>query len=88
MSDPARYEIRIVPSAERDMKSIPSDVLRRINDTILGLESVPRPKTCKRLRGREGYRMRVGSYRILYLIDDMARTVQVVAVGHRKDVYR
>ena len=88
MSDPPRYDIRIIPSAERDMKPLPSDVLRRINDAILGLESVPRPKTCKRLRGREGYRMRVGSYRILYLIDDMARTVQVVAVGHRKDVYR
>jgi mRNA interferase RelE/StbE len=70
------------------MKSIPSGVFHRIGEAILALESTPRPRTCKRLRGREGYRMRVGDYRILYLVDDASRTVDVVAVGHRKDVYR
>ncbi len=70
------------------MKSLPSSMFRRISEAILLLESTPRPRTCKRLRGREGYRMRIGDYRILYLVDDTSRTVNIVAVGHRKDVYR
>ena len=88
MTDPAGYSIRIMASAERDMKSLPSGAFRRIGDAILALKSAPRPKTCKRLRGREGYRIRVGNYRILYLVNDASRIIEVVAVGHRKDVYR
>ena len=88
MTHPTGYAIRIMASAERDMKSLPSDVFRRVGNAILSLEVAPRPRTCKRLRGRKGYRMRVGDYRILYLVDDASRAVDVVAVGHRKDVYR
>jgi mRNA interferase RelE/StbE len=86
--DPTGYAVRIMASAERDMKPFPSAVFRRISEAILSLESAPRPRACKRLRGREEYRMRVGDYRILYRVDDASRTVDVVAVGHRKDVYR
>ena len=86
--DPPGYAVRIMASAERDMKSLPSSVFHRISDVILSLESGPRPRTCKRLHGREGYRVRVGDYRIIYLVDDASRSVDVVAVGHRKDVYR
>jgi len=82
------YLVRIAPSAEREMKSLPDKMFHRISDAILSLEIAPRPRACKRLRGREGCRMRVGDYRILYLVDDAARTVDIVAVGDRKDVYR
>jgi len=88
VTEPVGYSIRIMKSAERDMTSLPSAAFRRIRDAILSLETVPRPRTCKRLRGREGYRIRVGDYRILFLVDDASRAVDVVAVGHRKDVYR
>jgi mRNA interferase RelE/StbE len=82
------YVIRIKASAERDMESLPRNVLRRIRDAILLLENSPRPRSAKRLQGRQGYRIRVGQYRILYLIDDSQHVVDVVAVGHRRDVYR
>jgi mRNA interferase RelE/StbE len=88
VSDPARYAIRIKASAEQDMASLPSNLLRRLANAILLLESTPRPRTSKRLRGRAGYRIRVGDYRIVYIVDDASRVVEVVAVGHRKDVYR
>jgi mRNA interferase RelE/StbE len=88
VSNPLGYTVRIVASAEREMTSLPSDVFRRISAAILSLESTPRPRSSKRLRGREGYRMRVGDYRILYRVDDPLRTVEIAAVGHRKDVYR
>jgi len=88
VSSPSGYEIRIMASAERDMKSLPPNEFRRISAAILSLESAPRPRASKRLRGREGYRIRVGDYRILYLVDDAIHTVSIVAVGHRRDVYR
>ena len=88
MTDPAGYSIRIMASAERDMKSLPAGMFRRISEAILSLAPTPRLRTCKQLRGREGYRIRVGDYRILYVVDDASRIIDVVAVGHRKDVYR
>ena len=56
---------------------------------MLSLGEVPRPPGCKKLKGDEKtWRIRSGRYRILYQIDDSAKVVTVVGVGHRKDVYR
>ncbi|MBN1345940.1 MAG: type II toxin-antitoxin system RelE/ParE family toxin [Phycisphaerae bacterium] len=56
--------------------------------TLLNLETNPRPRGSKRLRGGDEYRLRVGSYRILYTVDDSGQVVEIIAVGHRRDVYR
>mgnify|MGYP001146854820 CR=1 FL=1 len=48
----------------------------------------PRPPAARKLQGRDGYRVRVGDYRILYTIDDGVLLVVIVTVGHRRDVYR
>jgi mRNA interferase RelE/StbE len=84
----AKYEVRIKDSARREMDSLPSSTHRRISKALLSLESAPRPKNCIRLRGRPEYRIRVGDYRVLYVVDDRSRSVEVMAVGNRKDVYR
>ncbi len=84
----ARYEVRIKASAEREMDRLSANVAHRIAKAILSLETSPRPRGCKKLRGRIEYRLRAGNYRILYVVDDVARTIEVIAVGHRKDVYR
>jgi mRNA interferase RelE/StbE len=63
-------------------------VFDRIAESILSLENDPRPQGSRKLRGLEAYRLRVGAYRILYTIDDGIQTVEIIAVGHRKDVYR
>lgn len=60
----------------------------RIDSAILALESDPRPRSCKRLRATDVHRIRVGDYRVLYTIDDDVRVVEVMAIGHRRDVYR
>ncbi|MEN6367494.1 MAG: type II toxin-antitoxin system RelE/ParE family toxin [Thermoguttaceae bacterium] len=88
MIRPTGYSVQIRASAEREMKSLPPKMFHRVADAILALEVAPRPRTCKRLRGREEYRIRVGDYHILYVVHDASRTVDIVAVGHRKDVYR
>lgn len=82
------YEVRIIRSAEKDLDLLPAVVHARISQRILNLENNPRPRGIKKLSGREEYRLRVGDYRILYLVDDIKGTVTVMAVGHRREVYR
>ena len=83
------YELLIKPSAAKELKAVgrKSD-LERIVLRIQGLKDDPRPSGCEKLTGQSRYRVRQGSYRIIYLVNDDARSVTVVKVGHRKDVYR
>ena len=55
---------------------------------MLELENNPRPSGCKKLQGRNGYRIRSGDYRIIYEVEDKIITVTVIDVGHRKDIYQ
>jgi mRNA interferase RelE/StbE len=48
----------------------------------------PRPVGYKKLKGRDGYRIRVANYRIIYEIIDQQLIVEVIALGHRKDIYQ
>jgi mRNA interferase RelE/StbE len=83
-----KYQVRIIPSAEKEMNKLPALVHRRISGRILSLEDNPRPTSAKKLSGREEYRLRVGDYRVLYTIDDRGHVVTVFSVGHRRQVYR
>ncbi|MCG3129575.1 MAG: hypothetical protein FLDDKLPJ_00309 [Phycisphaerae bacterium] len=88
MSNAPTYVVRIKRSAEREMDHLPRQAFERVRQALIGLEEDPRPRGSKKLRGVEDYRLRVGSYRVLYSINDRTRMVEVIAVGHRKDVYR
>jgi len=83
-----KYEVRIVPSAEREMDKLPTPIHTRIGRRILSLEVTPRPRGVKKLGRREEYRLRVGDYRTLYTVDDKDSIVTIFAVGHRREVYR
>jgi mRNA interferase RelE/StbE len=84
-----RYSVFIKPSALQEIEAIDRKADRqRIVRRIQSLATNPRPAGCEKLSGREKYRVRQGRYRILYSIDDEILVVQVVKVGHRKDVYR
>ena len=64
-------------------------MLERIHAKILDLRDDPRPHGSRKLSGNlEGWRVRVGDYRILYQVDDTVETIAVVRVRHRRDVYR
>lgn len=83
------YTLLIKPSAERDLRRLPGSIFQRINEKILALRDDPRPVGSRKLTGElEGWRVRVGDYRIIYQIDDKAQTVTIVRVKHRRDVYR
>ncbi len=82
------YRIEIRPKVEKDLKTLPKHVLRAIRRTIDALADDPRPSGAKRLSAREEWKIRVGDYRVLYLIEDERLTIVVVKVGHRSDFYR
>ncbi len=84
----ARYELRFKTSVAKDMRDVPKTDLRRILERIEALRDDPRPAGCEKLSAQELYRIRQGNYRILYEILDLEVIVEVVKIGHRREVYR
>jgi len=85
----ARYRLLIKPSAVKEIEAIPLKRDRqRVVERISKLAEDPSPSGSEKISGQEKYRVRQGRYRILYAIEDQDLLVQVVKVGHRKDVYR
>ncbi len=83
------YEILLARQAERDLRRLPAEIFQRVVRDLKELTQNPRPPGCRKLTGSQNdYRVRVGDYRILYEINDEDRKVQVLRVGHRRDVYR
>ena len=82
------YQVILKKSVEKELDSLEGKLFERIKNRLLRLEKNPRPIGVQKLHGQSAYRIRVGSYRILYLIDDAAKTVEIVAVSHRRGAYR
>ena len=83
------YSLVIKRSAEKELKKLPVGDLRRVVDRIRGLTQQSRPSGCEKLSGEaERYRIRQGDYRIVYGIDDSVHVVEIVKIGHRREVYR
>jgi mRNA interferase RelE/StbE len=72
----------------REIDALPKKERQRIARRIQSLSDQPRPQGCEKLSGEDKYRIRQGDYRIVYSISDQDRTVVVVKVGHRREVYR
>ena len=83
-----KYEIRILRSAEKEMDKLPAIIRSRISNRILSLEDNPRPRGAKKLSARDEYRLRIGDYRILYTASDSDAVIIIIAVGHRREIYR
>ena len=84
----ASYSLVIKTSAERELRALPKEDLRRVLDRIRALAATPRPHGTEKLSGQERDRIRQGDYRIVYAIDDEQRIVEIVKIGHRREVYR
>ena len=84
-----KYNIALKKSVEKDLKKIPLNEYKKIKTKILALSHTPRPIGIRKLVNEdEKYRIRIGDYRIIYLIDDNNNKVIIFGVGHRKDIYR
>ena len=85
----ARYELRFKASVAKDLRGIPKADVRRVLTRIEALRDDPRAPDCEKLAGnKELYRVRQGTYRIVYGIHDEQVVVEVIRVGHRREVYR
>ena len=86
----ASYSVFIKTSAAKELEAVePRGVRSKIVSRIQALGRNPRPPGCQKLAGEsERYRIRQGSYRVVYGVNDERRTVEVVKIGHRSDVYR
>jgi mRNA interferase RelE/StbE len=82
------YGVVVKRSAERELRAVPRPDLGRVVTRIRRLADDPRPPGSERLSGEDRYRIRRGDYRVVYAIDDEQRIVEVVRIGHRRDVYR
>ena len=84
------YVVRLERRAERELRQLPRHVLRAVDAKLMALSQNPRPSGTVKLRGREaeGWRVRVGEYRILFTIDEGERVVSVYRIRPRGAAYR
>lgn len=83
------YRVEISPAAARQLRKLDASARRRIGGVIALLTEDPRPPAARPLVGGQGeWRVRTGDYRVIYDIDDGVLVVLVIAVGHRREIYR
>ncbi len=81
------YSISFSKQALKELQKINEPFYSNIKYAIIDLADNPRPNGCKKLKGRDGYRIRIGNYRVIYEIFDAELIVDVITLGHRKDIY-
>lgn len=82
------YQLLIEKKAKKQLAKISEPEFSRIVEAIEKLAFEPRPTGAKKLSGRDGYRIRVGNFRVIYNIQDKKLVILVLEIGHRKDVYK
>jgi len=83
-----KYRLTFKKSVAKDLRALPTKDIARILNRIRSLADEPRPHGCEKLSGQERYRVRQGTYRIIYEINDDGVVVILVKVGHRREIYR
>ena len=81
------YEVLILRRAQKELAELPKIDFERLRDALMALAMDPRPTRCKKLVGRDGWRIRTGNYRAIYEIDDAKRVITILQIGNRRDIY-
>lgn len=81
------YQVTLRKHAIKALQHINEPYYSQIKAAIYNLANNPRPQGYKKLKGRDGFRIRVADYRIIYDINDAVLIVDVITLGHRKDIY-
>ena len=84
----SNYSVEVKPPARKELEGLPDNVLARVVQRLESLGQAPRPSGCKKLKGyKDHWRIRVGDWRVVYIIDDAAKLISITRVAHRRDVY-
>ena len=82
------YLVEFLRSAEKEHSKITQPFFHDILDSIIRLGDNPKPFGCKKLKGHSRlWRIKVGKYRVVYELDEVKKTVAIIRIRHRKDVY-
>ena len=82
------YIIEVKASARKELEALPNNVLGRVVRKLESLGENPRPPGCRKLKVyTDVWRIRVGDWRVLYMIDDGGKTVSITRIAHRREVY-
>ncbi|MDI6760428.1 MAG: type II toxin-antitoxin system RelE/ParE family toxin [Candidatus Brocadiaceae bacterium] len=84
------YNIVIERKAGKALKELPEQIIKKIVSVIERLKDEPVPQGSLKLKGKfkNGYRLRIGDYRVLYTVDEERKEVSIFQVGHRREIYR
>ena len=82
------YSVGLERRAQKQIARLAPVMQNRVESALRSLSEDPRPRGSRELQGREGRRLRVGDYRVVYIVDDERNEVTVLRIAHRKDVYR
>jgi len=81
------YRIEYTSSASKALSKLPTDLASRIKQAVSLLANNPRPQGSIKLTATDSYRIRVGDYRIVYTIHKQRLVVEIVRIGHRREIY-
>jgi mRNA interferase RelE/StbE len=82
------YRIIVPKTVQKQINKLPNTIQARVIESLLSLKETPRPSNSLKMKNSQGYRLRVGDYRVLYDIDDKTQTMTLRRVAHRRDIYR
>ena len=82
------YRVEIARPAQKSLAALDGSIRPRVITAIRALAENPHPPGSLKMVGREGYRIRIGDYRVIYEVREMVLLVDVVEIGHRREVYR
>jgi mRNA interferase RelE/StbE len=84
----SNYIVEVKPPARKELEALTDDVMARVIRKLDSLGDTPRPAGCKKLKGyKDLWRVRVGDWRVVYVIDDAAKLISVMRIAHRREVY-
>ena len=79
------WQIDIARDARKELAGLHPQMQVRISKAILALENNPFPSGCKKLKNRDGFRIRIGDYRVLFLADAKLKKIIIGSIGHRRE---
>lgn len=83
------YKIEWKQSAKKELRKLEKAIISRIIRVVEDLPLDPHPTGCRKLQGSEHlYRVRVGDYRVVYSVENEVLLIEIIRVGHRKEIYR
>jgi len=82
------YKIELRRKAQRAFDRLPKDDFNAVLGAVKDLANIPRPKGVEKIKSAGLWRIRQGDYRIVYSIDDGQKTVTILRIGHRREIYR